>query len=453
MNIISAIRRLASKNPTLFTTPGHGQGYFTTKSFGKLFGRRVFYGDFSEVEGMDNLQHPSGAILYSMQRAAKIYGAQSTFYLVNGSSSGIIALILATVKRGEKILIARNAHKSVINALILSGAHPVWIETDWDDKWNIPTGVNLQKVAEILDKQPDIKAFLLTSPTYEGIVTDLKPIADLCHQRGVVLLVDEAHGALWNFSDCLPTSSIHCGADACVHSLHKTGSCLNQGALLHIAQDSLIFSAQVQSALNLINTTSPSYLLLSSIEASIEYLNSSRGRQRLESLITNIEQAKEYLSQRVEVEFLESNHDPTKLFFGLKNISGQDLSDFLEEKHNIEVELNNNVGILALTGIGTGKDKLEKLANAVIKANKKLKAKPIQRERPMPLLIPQVALTPNEAFYAEHERLPIEKAVGRIAGETVIKYPPGIPLLIAGEIVQEGHLQVLKEQNEIKVVL
>lgn len=453
MSIISAIRRLASKNPTLFTTPGHGQGYFTTKSFGKLFGRRVFHADFSEVEGMDNIQHPSCAILHSMRRAAKIYGAQSTFYLVNGSSSGIIALILATVKRGEKILIARNAHKSVINALILSGAHPVWVETEWNDKWNIPTGVNPQKVAEILDKQPDIKAFLLTNPTYEGVVTGIKPIADICRKKGIVLLVDEAHGALWNFSDRLPTPSIQCGADACVHSLHKTGSCLNQGALLHIAQNSLISPAQVQSALNLINTTSPSYLLLSSIEASIEYLNSTRGKQRLDSLITNIEQTKKYLSQQAEVEFLENNHDPTKLFLGLKNISGQDLSDFFEEKYNIEVELNNNVGILALTGIGTGKDKLEKLANAVIKASKKLKGKSEQKETPMPLLPPQVALSPSEAFYAVHEAMPLEKAVGRIAGETIINYPPGIPLLIAGEVVQEGHLQVLKEQSELKVVI
>lgn len=402
---------------------------------------------------MDNLQHPTGAILHSMQRAAKIYGAQSTFCLVNGSSSGIIALILATVKRGEKILIARNAHKSVINALILSGAHPVWVETEWDCKWNIPTGVNPQKVAEILDKQTDIKAFLLTSPTYEGVVTDIKPIADICHKKGVVLLVDEAHGALWNFSDRLPTPSIHSGADACVHSLHKTGSCLNQGALLHIAQDSLITPAQVQSALNLINTTSPSYLLLSSIEASVEYLNSSRGRQRLDELLTNIEQARKYMSQRTEVELLESNNDPTKLFFGLKNISGQELSDFLEEKHNIEVELNNNVGILALTGIGTGKGKLEKLANAVIKASKKLKGKSKQKETPMPLLPPQVALSPSEAFYAKHEAVLPEMAVGRIAGETIINYPPGIPLLIAGEIVQEGHLQVLKEQSELKVVI
>jgi len=455
MYIIRTIKNILKNNPVLFTTPGHFQGLHTSKEFEELFGRKIFSADLAEIESMDNLHEPKEGILKSLQRTAGIYNSRASFYLVNGSSSGIIALVLTSVKRGEKILIARNAHKSVINALILSGAMPVWAETEWHDYWNIPACVKPGKIKEKLEDDPGIKAVLVTSPTYEGIVSDIKSIAEICRKKNVTLLIDEAHGALWNFSDLLPDSSIHLGADACVQSLHKTGSCLNQGAIMHLAKNSRLNPEEVQRNLNLINTTSPSYVLLASIEASIEYMNSEKGRNKLDELIKNIENTKEYLKEHSGAVFLESEsqcqHDPTKMFFGLEDVDGRELSDFLQNNCNIEVELNNNRGLLALTGIGTESGHINKLIKAVIQADKTLE-KNYEKPEYFPFITPKTVLSPAEAYYMEYDIIDINKAAGLISGETLVKYPPGIPIIITGEIIQQEHIKTLPDKRRIKVI-
>lgn len=455
MYIIRTIKNILKTKPFFFTTPGHFQRFNSMGEFGELFGRKIFNADLAEVEGMDNLQNPKGCIQDSLQRTSEIYGSKASFYLINGSSSGIIAMILSTVKRGEKILIARNAHKSVINALILSGAEPVWVETEWDDYWQIPTCVKPEKIAQKLEMIPDIKAVIVTSPTYEGVVSDIKSIARQCRKKNIILLVDEAHGALWNFSERLPDSSIKLGADICVQSIHKTGSCLNQGAILHISENSRLSPADIRQSLNLINTTSPSYLLLSSIEASIEYLNSKKGREKLDRLINNIEKIKNSVKNQTNAVFLESSpdfvHDPAKIFFGLEKINGQELSDFLQEKYNIEVEMNNHKGLLALTGIGTEKKHLVKLSKAIVKAAKKLK-KSYENIDYKPYIPPEIAFTPAEAFYRDFEKIKLHRAQGRVSKETIVTYPPGIPIIIAGEVIQEEHLGALKRVQDIKVI-
>ncbi|HSA06040.1 MAG TPA: aminotransferase class I/II-fold pyridoxal phosphate-dependent enzyme [Candidatus Gastranaerophilales bacterium] len=455
MYINALIKKFRKKKPLLFTTPGHIQGFHSRAEFAENFGGRLFQGDFAEIDGMDNLQNPSGAILKSLQKTAEIYGTKASFYLINGSSSGIIAMILATVKRGEKILLARNVHKSVVNALILSGAMPVWLETEWEENWHIPSCANPLKIAQKLDENPDIKALLITSPTYEGIASDIKAVSEICRKKNIIFLVDEAHGALWNFSDLLPVSSMRLGADACVQSLHKTGSCLNQGAILHLCPHSRLDPQEIQQVLNIINTTSPSYILLSSIEASVNHLNSQKGREKLNHLIENIEKTKKRLKEHTNAVFLENAdcflHDPTKIFFGLKDVSGEDLSDFLQDKHNIEVEMVNDKGVLALAGIGSEKKHLEKLTNSVIKANKKLQ-KNYKEKNITPFVLPQTAFTPSEAFCREFERININQALGEISHETIVKYPPGIPLIISGEIIKQEHINILKDRQEIKVV-
>ncbi len=445
MHITRHIKKLLKTRPVLFATPGHMQAYHTMPEFGELFGKEVFKSDLAEIESMDNLQNPEGPILKSLQRAAKIYNTKSTFYLVNGSSSGIIALMLATVKKGDKVLIARNAHKSVINALILSGAVPVWAQIEWNEEWNIPGSAKIDSIPD------DVKAVWLTSPTYEGVATDIKSIAFMCKQKGIPLIVDEAHGALWPFSDKLPDSAINCGADVCVQSLHKTGSCLNQGAVLLLFENSKIKPEEVQKALNIINTTSPSYVLLSSIESSIEYLNSNTGRKRLERLINNITDMKNRLKKYPDIKFLK-NSDPTKIFFGVEGVCAQAVSDFMEQKFNIEVELNNEKGLLALTGIGTSEKNLKILEKVLIKAVKTL-PKSYKKTLTIPYIAPIVSMSPAEAFNQKSMKIKPEKAVGKISKETIVKYPPGIPLVIAGEVIQEGHLGFLKNHREIEIVI
>ncbi len=421
MFITGHIKKILKNRPILFTTSGSPA-------------------DFSEVQGLDNLQKPSGPILQSLQKITRIYGSKVSFYLINGSSSGIIALMLATVKKGERVLIARNAHKSVINALVLSGADPVWVETGWDNEWNIPGGTEISGIPD------DVKAVWLTSPTYEGIASKIKSIAELCRQKNIPLIVDEAHGALWPFSESLPVSAIHCGADACVQSLHKTGGCLNQGALLHLSKNSKINSGSVQKALNIINTTSPSYIMLSSIESSINYLNSARGREKLGRLIKNINN----LKKNTPAIFLE-NSDPTKIFFRINGISGNELSDFLEREFKIEFEMNNNTGVLALTGIGTTGRNLQKLEKALIQADKNI-PKTYRQTQIMPYIIPEKILAPSQAFIAKSKKIAPENAVGLISKETIVNYPPGIPFIIAGEVIRKEHLEFLRHLREIEVI-
>jgi len=456
MYISQAINKIIQHEPILFTTPGHSGGKGVLPEYKEIVGKKIFKADLSELEGLDNLQNPSGIIKNALVRASEIYGTKNTFYLVNGSTSGIIALMLATVSRGGEVLISRNAHKSVINALVLSGAQPVWVNPEWETNWNIPSCVNPEKIRQKLDKNPDIKAVWITSPTYEGVVSDIEAISKICKEKEVLLIVDEAHGALWNFSEKLPVSSIHLGADACVQSLHKTGSCLTQGAVLHLSHNSGVNLEKLTQCLNIVNTTSPSYLILSSIEASIEYLNSTEGRQNLDGLINNIEEIKFFTNMNIGISFLESNencqHDPTKLFMGLNNISGYDLSDVLFKKFNIEVELDNSKGILVLTGIGTTRKKLEKFAFSLIKAEKML-----QKSQNEPALTPfieaEVVYSPADAFYKKSKKIEVSRAVGLVAKETIVNYPPGIPLIIAGEIIKSEHLEFFGDRKEIDVIL
>lgn len=456
MYIIETLKKLIQHKPLLFTTPGHSGGKGVLPEYKELVDKKVFKADFSEIEGLDNLQNPSGIIKNSLVHASDIYGSKNTFYLVNGSSSGIIALMLASVKRGDNVLIARNAHKSVINALTLSGANPVWLNPEWEKEWNIPANVKPEKIRQKLEQNPDITSVWITSPTYEGIVSDIYTISKICKEKEVLLIVDEAHGALWPFSEKLPVSSINLGADACVQSLHKTGSCLTQGAVLHLSPKSRINPEKVQQCLNLINTTSPSYLILSSIEASIEYLHSSEGREKLEKLLQNIEEIKSFLKLNAEINFLERCenyiHDPTKLFLGLNRISGYDLGEVLHKKFNIETEFENNKGLLALTGIGTNHKKLQKLAFSIIKSENIL-LKNQKTDFPQPLIEPEVVFSPAEAFYKKSKKIEISKAVGLVSKETIVKYPPGIPLIIAGETIRHEHLAFIGGNKEIEVIL
>jgi len=470
MYISQAVNKIIQHEPILFTTPGHSGGKGVLPEYKEIVGKKIFKADLSELEGLDNLQNPSGIIKNALVRASEIYGSKNTFYLVNGSTSGIIALMLATINRGDEVLISRNAHKSVINALVLSGANPVWVSPQWDENWNIPSCINPEKIKQKLNENPDIKAVWVTSPTYEGIVSDIESISKICKEKNVLLIVDEAHGALWNFSEKLPVSAIHLGADACVQSLHKTGSCLTQGAVLHLSQNSGVNLEKLTQSLNLINTTSPSYLILSSIEASIEYLNSPEGRQNLDELLDNIEEIKSFIKMNIDAGFLGSQdviarkaesltwqsntfiHDSTKLFLRINSASGYDLSDILFKKFNIEVELDNNKGVLALVGIGTTRKKLEKLAFALIKAEKMLQK--AEKEEPLtPLIKPEVVYSPADSFYKKSKKIEVSRAIGLISKETIVNYPPGIPVIIAGEVIKPEHLGFFGERKEIDVIL
>lgn len=446
MFIIDAIKKIKNSKRVLFTTPSHSQGSVIPPVVKNLIGLKAFQADMSETDGLDNLKHPTNCIAKSQEKAAQIYGAQNTFYLTNGSSSGIVALMLTILKENDKVLIARNAHESVFNGLVLTGAIPVWFTPNYCENFDILLGVTLENVQDAYNQNPDVKALIITSPTYEGICSDVKKIAEFCAKKGIIFIVDEAHGALLSFSEKLPRRAIDLGADATVQSLHKTTPALTGSALLHIKKNSLVNSSEVQRNLNLINSTSPSWLILASIEGAIEYLNSKKGRVELNNLIENIEKFKNI---HPNFKFLEGqNCDSTKVLIKKDGVSGEVLSYFLSE-NDIEDELVTNKAVLCLCGIGTTKKKLKKLSNVLKKFSPKItKQNFSQSEVFNP---PLMKLTPKQAHLSKKEVAKSKNAIGKIIAENITPYPPCIPILMAGEVIEERHLKYLDATVSIVV--
>ena len=361
MDLIKLLKNF--KRPELFTTPSHaGKGF---GEFAKLLGQKIFKYDFSEIDNFDNIRNPQSVFKTSQEKAAKIYGSKASFYLYNGSTSGILALMLATLDDNDKVLIPRNCHISVLNGLILSRAEGVFIEPEYDAEFGVAQAICPDSIKKHLDETPDIKATIITNPTYEGNVSDIASIAQICRERGVILIMDESHGALWNFSNKLPTPAIRLGADASVQSLHKTAGALTQSSILHLAKGSEIEPKQIQKTLNLVNSTSPSYLLLASIESAIEFLSAQKGQKELNKTLENIIKTRQKLGEIKGVKLLESG-DFSKIFLKVDGLSGEKLSEKLSEQ-NIEDELANEKGVLLLCGLGTSGKKLEKLYKAVKK--------------------------------------------------------------------------------------
>ncbi len=456
MIIINALKRIKKAGFLYFTTPGHCHGKFISKPIKKLIGKHIFKADFSENLGLDNLQNPSGIILESEKSLSDIYGTKHSFFLINGSTSGIIALMLSVLKEKDKVIISRNAHKSVINGLILTGAKPLWVNPHFNNEFGVPENYNFDEIEDLILSNTDIKAVIITNPTYEGIVSDLTPLAQLCKEKNIFLIVDEAHGALWNFSEKLPYPAVLSGADASVQSLHKTAGSLNQCALLHIAKDSMINPDKVRANSNLINTTSPSYTMLASSEASVHFLNSEKGRKRLNKILLEIDRFKEKLSKTGKIEFLNEDPDykidPTKIFFSIKDLSGYKTAEILENKHKIECELENKKGVLALTGIGTNKKMLKKLQKALLKIIKSGITDTPYSHISATGIEPEIKLTPKEAFFSKGCYVNIEEAVGKICKDIIAPCPPGVIILAPGEVIQKEHLTVLSDINKIQVI-
>ena len=347
MSLINLLKK--SCNYRLFTTPSHSQHFFV---FNKL--HNFYKCDISETE----FHNPQVALSSAEKKAAKIYGTKSTKFLTNGSTSGIIASVIACVKKGDKVLIWENAHPCHKNAVDLAGAEAILYKIPTDKDWGVPQKTTTEIIEPYL-KANMITAVIVTSPTYEGIVSDIKSIKQICEKFNTYLIVDEAHGALYPFSDKLPESAVKI-ADFTIQSLHKTAGGLNPTALLHTNTD-----LDICKALNIINTTSPSYPLLASIEANINFLNSKRGKRHIEQLINEIEDLKSKCYN-----YQLGGDDPTKILIKTTNLTGYELSDKLYEL-KIEDEKTNEISTMLLCGIGTTKNKLYSLQKALNKISNK----------------------------------------------------------------------------------
>ncbi len=455
MSIIKFIKNLKKINRTLFTTPSHNQGRGGAPCVLNLLGKKFFSCDISEIEGADNLANPIGIIKQAQDNASHIYNSKSTFFLTNGSTSGIIAGMNAVLSRNDKVLITRNCHKAVYNGLVITGAIPIWLMPHYNRDWGVYEQVNLDYLEETLSKNKDIKLFVMTNPSYEGLMSDIQAINEICKKYKVKLLVDEAHGALWNFHKALGTPALLQGADIVVQSLHKTAGALNPSALLHIGQDSDIDPNSIQQSLNLITTTSPSYPLLLNIEGTINYLNSDKGKFEISQLVKNVNRMIRNLRAVPNLEVFTYNNDVTKILVKITNMSGFELSDILFEKYNIEDELANEKSVLFLTGIGTTKSKLKKLEKALIEISSN-NIKITQDEENYNIFSnvePRVKYTPALVWKMPYKEVELKYAISRVSMELILDYPPGIPILIPGEVIKKEHIDYLKNRKKIKVLI
>ena len=455
MSIINFIENYKKNPRTLFTTPSHSQGEFVFPKTLKLLGKKYFQCDYSEYDEFDNLSNPTGIIKTAQDEAAKIYNAKSTFFLINGSTSGIIAAMIAVLNKGDKVLIARNCHKAVYNGLVLTGTVPIWIMPEYNQEWDIYETIKLDMLEETLSRNKDIKAFIMTNPTYEGIMSDIYRISDICKKYGVILIVDEAHGALWNFYKAIGTPALLQGADIVIQSLHKTAGALNPSALLHIGIDSEVKPTKIQQALNLITTTSPSYPILLNIEACITFLSSEKGKQKIYELLKNISRLIRALRSIPNLQVFSYNNDITKILVKITNVTGFELSDILFHKYNIECELVNEESVLFLTGIGTEKNKLKKLEKALFEIaadNIKIIIED-KTKKPYILPEPRVRYTPASVWGKPSKEVELKYSLSRVSMELITDYPPGIPILLPGEVIRKEHIDYLADKKKIKVLL
>lgn len=438
MSLFKLLKKI--KKRTYFTTPSHSQKSPFLKEFDSWFKY-----DFSELDGLDNLQNPKGAIRRAQSRISKIYKSKESYILLNGSTSGIIAIMLAILNEGDRVLIGRNAHKSVLNGLTLTSAIPDWLIQNYNEKFGIYGEISPENIENAL-KMNNYKALIITSPTYEGIISNVEEISRICKQYGVYLIVDEAHGGLMNFSDKLGTPAIQLGADFSVNSLHKNAGAPNSIALFHIGQSTDFEPEKFQNALNLIQTTSPSYPMIAIAEETVLNLDSKFGRKIIEKLIKNIEKIEKKL-KKYGVEFLShTNRDFTKIVVKKEGINSKTLAKIINEKFNIEDEIEEENSILYLTGIGTDNKKLSKLANALKSA--KIDTQETENEfeiEPTPI----VKISPKNSFKLETTFVKKENALHRISGATILPYPPGRAILAKGELIQEWHLKYLEDYVEV----
>ena len=457
--IVEALKT-AYENPTYqFHIPGHTKGKAIFKDFRKLIGEKALNIDTTdEFDNLGTLHPATGPIKEAQELAAEAFGAKKTFFLLNGSTAGNLALAMALTKKGDKVIVNRNCHRSVLTGMIISGAEPIWICPNRIDDWSIWGNTDAAQIEELINKNPDVSMVWITNPTYEGVVSDIKAISAVCKKHNIPLIVDEAHGCLWNFNKHLPETALKLGADAVVHSLHKTGGSMSQSSILHISKDSCLNVEAVEKALKLLHTTSPSLMLLASLDAARANLQSKNGQILLERAVKNAKYLRTRLDSIQGLHQLKGDFgyktDVTKVFIRIDGLSGKRLESILEIDFGIEVESASDIGVLILCNIGNKHSDFKYLADCLekIAATNYQDIYYLEKRKHMPMLEPQIKMSLREAFYAEKETIPKSEAIGRISAEVVAECPPGISILLPGELITEEHLPYLNDYETLEVV-
>lgn len=454
--LFNAVKKYVDDNVIPFHVPGHKHGAGLAE-FSEYIGNKAFHMDVNGMDDLDYINNPTGAILEAEKLLANAYGAQSSFFLVNGSTSGIQAMILSTCKPGSKIILPRNAHKSTIGGIILSGAVPVYVQPEINMELGIATGVSTDSIKEALKKHPHADAVFIINPTYYGITSNLKSIVRLAHQKSMTVLVDEAHGAHMPFHDEFPLTAMEAGADMSTVSLHKTGGSLTQSSALLLKDSS--DTEKVSQVLNLTYTSSASYLLLCSLDIARKQLFVN-GKELLEETLSLARWARKEINNinglyAFGKEITGSpgcfDFDETKLVINVSQLglSGYKVESILRKDYNIQVEMSDLYNILAMVTIGDCKENLIQLVNAL----KNIEQKCDKTKQKIKIELPdnpEMIISPRDAFYSTKKSVGIVESVNEIAGEMIMAYPPGIPVIVPGERITKDvidYIKKLKEEN------
>ena len=458
--LLRALSECSHRSHAAFYTPGHKRGQGTSQVLRNLLGTAVFRADLPELPALDNLFAPASVIAAAQALAAEAFGAEQTWFVTNGSTCGVMAAIVTTCSPGDRILLPRNVHASAISGLIAAGAHPVFLQPEYDPQRDLVHSITPAAVQEALARYPDIKAVLMVYPTYEGICGPIAAIAQLAHAHHIPLIVDEAHGPHFHFHPDLPQAALAAGADLTVQSTHKVLAALTQAAMVHVQGDR-IDRPRLSRALQLFQSTSPSYLLLASLDAARQQM-ALDGPRLLERTLTLAHRAGHQLKAIPGLSVLELDPagcspgfvdlDRTRLTLGIAAL-GQDgfsIDQLLDQTYGVIAELPTQNYLTFIISLGNTLADIERLVSAWEQMVPTLEPSPVPRQLPRsglnpgPLISTPV-MSPREAHFRTSEPVPRAQAPGRISGESVCLYPPGIPLILPGEMISVAAVDQLTQ--------
>lgn len=449
MPIYEALQRYKEMRIVPFDVPGHKQGK-GNKELTEFLGEKCMSIDVNSMKPLDNLCHPVSVIKEAEALAADAFGAKHAFFMIGGTTSAVQAMVMTACKRGEKIIMPRNVHRSAINAMVVCGAVPIYVNPGVNKELGIPLGMSYEDVKAAILANPDAKAVLVNNPTYYGICSPLKKITELAHEHGMLVLVDEAHGTHFYFHEDLPASAMSVGADMAAVSMHKTGGSLTQSSFLLINNE--VSEGYVRQIINLTQTTSGSYLLMSSLDVSRKNL-ALHGKKIFDHVMSLAQYAREEINKiggyyAFGKELIDGNtvydFDVTKLSIHTRAIglAGIEVYDLLRDDYDIQIEFGDIGNVLAIISVGDKNLAIERLISALAEI-KRLHTKDQTGMLDHEYINPLVEMTPQDAFYAPKKSVPMADSMGAICSEFVMCYPPGIPILAPGEKITKEILDYI----------
>ena len=452
--ILKELQKHGDKNVVSFHVPGHKNGRAFEKFNSKYFSKEMLALDITELPDTDNLYAPKNMIRQAQERAAQIFHADKTFFLINGTSAGNISAMMAVLNPMDKVIVPRDCHKSVLHGLILGGYSPIYINPEMNRDWGIPAGISPETIEKAIMENPEVKAVVLTYPNYYGLCSDVKKISEVVHAYEKILIVDEAHGAHFTLSSKLPITSIRAGADIVSQSIHKTLPAFTQSSMLHVKSKKIDID-RLKLMLMMNQSSSPSYLLMASLDMATAIVE-DEGEILMDRLLENIKYLEDRLQPLKGIRIMNGSleemngvfkKDPTRLVISLieLGISGVELNTLLRDQYGIQMELADMNNVVGVTSIGNNREDFESLISALEEISSKgIQGIPNTFIPSFSYGVPKIKISPREAAFARKKEISFVDSAGSVSGEYIIPYPPGIPIICPGEEITQEIIEYVK---------